>query len=592
MNSPNLLTEWARLLVQSLADGGIRDAVISPGSRSTPFAWAAKRSDDIECHSIIDERSAAFFALGQARITGKPSLLICTSGSAGAHYFPAVIEASQSGLPLVVLTADRPFELQDCAAPQTVDQVKLFGDHVRGFHQVPTPDSADAALRGVRRTGVQAVSSSLAPLPGPVHLNAQARKPLEPTSSDTEDARRLERRVDELLRESPAARPPRVTAAADATSDVAELCRRAKSGLILLGPRPPSCEPMADVVAVLAERTGFVVLAEATSQLRFDTTFAQAGDAIDPLMRSKAFRQGMASDVVLQIGQPLTSTGCASYVADRAGSTHVVLAESGWPDASSSATHVVQGNLVAALDALGAALADATPEPGFRQKWKVANELAWSEIDAALAESGGALTEGRAVRALVDALPKPAVLAVGNSLPVREVDTYCRAGDRGLRVLSQRGANGIDGLVSGAAGAATASEEPTVLLLGDVSLVHDVGGLANAGGAGAPLLIVVLNNGGGRIFEQLPIAKLPTVGSGDLDLWLTPHDTNFEHAAKAFGHGYARAETVEALQRAVGQGLTKPGCTLVEAIVESGDQNQRVWKRVDDAVRHWLKEAG
>jgi 2-succinyl-5-enolpyruvyl-6-hydroxy-3-cyclohexene-1-carboxylate synthase len=193
MSPPGLLTEWARLLMASLRAAGVRDVVLSPGSRSTPFTWAALQDAGLRCRTIIDERSAAFFAVGQARLTGLPTVLVCTSGSAAANYFPAVVEAAESATPLVLLTADRPFELQHAAAPQTIDQTRLFGDYARRFFELGMPDADPAMLEALQRMAAQAVLASRSPLPGPVHLNARARKPLEPAGGHDDGTDRLRR---------------------------------------------------------------------------------------------------------------------------------------------------------------------------------------------------------------------------------------------------------------------------------------------------------------------------------------------------------------------------------------------------------------
>src|SRR4051812_16764248 len=215
-----LLTEWSRLLLGTFARAGVEHVVLSPGSRSTPFAWAALNEPKLRCHSVWDERVAAFFALGQARVSGRPSLLLCTSGTAAANYYPAVIEASLARLPLLVLTADRPFELQHAGAPQAIDQLKLFGDSARAFFELGTPDPSPSALEGLLRSVAHAVQAALHGNPGPVHLNARARKPLEPIRADDAASLRLRESVDALL-----ARGPTVAARATLHGDVTRLSR-------------------------------------------------------------------------------------------------------------------------------------------------------------------------------------------------------------------------------------------------------------------------------------------------------------------------------------------------------------------------------
>src|SRR4051812_41493967 len=265
--TPTLLTEWSRLLIGTLARAGVEHVVLSPGSRSTPFAWAALNEPGLRCHSVWDERVAAFFALGQARVTGRPSLLLCTSGTAAANYYPALIEASLSYLPLLVLTADRPFELQHSAAPQAIDQIKLFGDSARAFFELGTPDAAPSALSGVVRSVAHAVRAARGARPGPVHLNARARKPLEPTTAHDPASLELAAQVDALLNKGP-------TLAAGATlhgdvSRLARACRETARGIILVGPHAAYRPEAAPALLGLARITGYPLLCEATSQLRW-----------------------------------------------------------------------------------------------------------------------------------------------------------------------------------------------------------------------------------------------------------------------------------------------------------------------------------
>jgi 2-succinyl-5-enolpyruvyl-6-hydroxy-3-cyclohexene-1-carboxylate synthase len=527
----DLQSEWASRLLGALAESGLRDVVVSPGSRSTPFVLAAARDGRLRLHDVIDERAAAFFALGQARASGRPSLLLCTSGTAGAHYLPAVIEAALTWTPLLVLTADRPVELQGCAAPQTVDQVKLFGAHARAYFELGAAEPA--TLAAVRRMAAQAVATALHPLPGPVHLNARARKPLEP-------------REGPLLPPPPAVTrvfAPRALPSSEAVAALVDACRGARRGLVVCGPAPlgPRRE-----IAALAARAGFPLLAEAASQLRFADVVSCDGFAA--LLRVEWFRRDFAPDLVLQFGAPPTASAFAGFAS---GAARFVVAPHGWNDPESSATAMVQADAIETARAVAAALAPTHPGD-WAERWRAANALAWRALDAVV--DAGPLNEAQVARETVRSVPRGGLLMLGNSLPLRTVDQYCRSALAECGVLSQRGANGIDGLVAGAAGAASTGR-PVTLLVGDVSLLHDLGGLALA--ARAPLTVVAVHNGGGRIFEQLP--ALPAEA---LAHFTTPHGLGFAHAAALFGLRYARVESRGELARALAA-----GGALVEAVV-------------------------
>lgn len=591
MTEANLLTEWARLLFAGLADAGVTDVVLSPGSRSTPFMLAADGEPRLRCHDSIDERAAAFFALGLARVTGRPAVLLCTSGTAGAHYFPAVIEASLANLPLVVVTADRPFELQDAGAAQTIDQVKLFGDHVRRFYELGSPDAAPSALAGLRRLAAQAVHFAMAPVPGPVHLNVRARKPLEPRPAESDDERALAERVAALMgRPLVVAHPPVSHPGPAAVSAIASRCRERERGLIVLGPAPLSHGGLLPVVEELSRRTGYPVLAEATSQLRFAGGDMVRCDGFDAALRSPGFRRWARPDVVIQVGGAPVSSGWERFTAEHEGVMRVVVAPHAWHDPDSTATDLLLGDVALSLRALADAVGDGGDRrTGWAEQWREADAAVWAAVDAELGSaSGDELSEGEAVRAVVERLPSGSLFMVGNSLPIREVDTFCPSGMAEVGVLSQRGANGIDGLVAGAAGSAVAAGDRAVtLLLGDVSLLHDLTGLALGVGVEVPFVVVVVQNNGGRIFEQLPLASVPGVAPSTMAHVTTPHRAVLEHAALLWGHRYAAAASRAELAKALEEAYAQPGCTVVEAVVPphgAAAQHVRVFAAVDEAL--------
>ena len=576
-------TVWMRVLMDGLHRAGVTDVVVSPGSRSTPIVFAAEFLG-LRCHTIIDERSAGFFALGRARATGAPTALVCTSGTAGAHYYPAVIEAAYAHLPLVVITADRPPELHGCGAPQTIDQTALFGRMVRHFVDLGPPEAERLRLRALRRKAIQAVAMARGPVPGPVHLNVPARKPLEPAPPRTPADLALAERGDAVCIE-PAPQvitgPPR---APDAALDaLAGACAAARRGLIVCGPMPSHRREIGHAAQELARATGFPLLAETASQVRFGGPAAALQcDGFDALLASARFRAGSQPDLILQLGPPPTSSHVASLLSENPGAVRCVIAPWGWNDPDSSAGVLVLADvidtverLVARLDAQarssetsGPAQAAQAARAAWARRFDAGNALVWRAVDEVLADAGAAMREGQAMRAVLSAVPAGALLALGNSLPIRTTGTYCRARPDGPAVLAQRGANGIDGLISSAAGAASAAGRPLALILGDVSFAHDLGGLAAARlvGKRAPLAVIVIDNQGGRIFEQLPIAE--RAGALFSTHWLTPPGCDVQAAAAVFGHSYVRVEQAPALSDAVTAALRPgAGCTVIHAVV-------------------------
>lgn len=576
---PNLLTEWARLLVQSLADAGITRAVVSPGSRSTPFAWAALECSGLDTRIMVDERSAGFYALGQAKLSGRASLLICTSGTAAANYFPCVVEAAHSHTPLLVLTADRPFELADRAALQTIDQIKLYGGYVRRFVELGLPDDDVDALRSLRHTAFAAEHATRIPVSGPVHVNARARKPLEPMDATTSRAARLSAEVDRLLKEQlSVSADPRCCPAPGDLQSIARDCSEAASGLIVCGPARAAEAPSAEAVAALADRTGFVVLSETTSQLRLARPASLSKyccDAVEPLFSSLAVAP--RPHVVLQVGPPPTCRSYAGYLARQPDVGLYVLARGGWLDPTSRARGVLAGDPHLSVLGLGTALQSAG-HTGFEprregriafRKWLLgADREVWRAVDELLDAESSVFSEGQAVRTTLEALPAGSVLVVGNSLPVREVDLVSPGRDAGITVVSQRGASGIDGLVSGAVGSADAAGRPTTLLVGDVSLLHDLTGLWAGRTLQAPLVVVVLNNGGGKIFEMLPVGCHPSIVSKALEAWTTPPGLSISRIAALFEVSFSRVICRPTLCEALGQAHRRPGLSLVEVVID------------------------
>ena len=577
----------ARLLVGALVQAGVRRAVTSPGSRSTPLVLAALDAAgvgapaELDLVSIIDERAAAFFALGQARATGMPTALICTSGSAPAHYLPAILEAREAGLPLIVLSADRPAELMDCGAPQTTDQTKLFGSAVNFFAEVDLAGHTDLlSLRALRRTAAQAVFRSRWPRGGAVHLNVRARKPLE--RPEVGENHPLAAAVDRLLAEPLEVGMPSAAPDPGALDRAARLCRQAKRGLVVAGPLalppPDGRRRGGDVFGLgeLARRTGFPLLAEATSQSRFveRDTAGGAGHLADCLGAAWAADGGQSvalPDLIVQVGAPPVSGG-AQRLLEACGASQVVVSDGPWTDPAGLASVFLLGDVGATVAGLSGRLKEHSVDPA-AEGWRRDVFALCSRFSGAVAnlagDSGeGGLHDGEVARATVAATPTNGLLMLGNSLPVRLVEDWVGRVERRIWVASQRGLSGIDGLVAGFLGSLSAGGFPAgVLLVGDVSLLHDLDGLTVASeyGDGPPAVIVVIDNGGGRIFERLPIASSPVFRGPEGKHWLTPHGVDFAGLAQAFGLAYARVDELHGLERELEAAVGRRGVSLLVA---------------------------
>lgn len=574
-----LTSEWARLAVDTIVRAGVRHAVVSPGSRSTPFIHALAERGDVVLHAVIDERSAAFFALGLARVSGEPALLCCTSGSAPAHYLPALIEAQHARVPLLVLSADRPLSLADCGAAQTIDQTALFGRQVRAFVDLGAPADDDGALAALQRRLTQAVHASLAPEPGPVHVNARADKPLEPGAVDPGLAARVHARIVEG--------PGRFSAARsepdpECLGRVARSLLAAERPLILVGPGWREAAATAAPLALLARRLGAAVYCEAASGLRCARGLFDAArvDALAALLGAPRRRAEVLPDAVLQIGGAPVAAEVLSWMAHTSAPL-TVLAAHGAPDPTNRAVEIVSGDEIASVRGLARCVSESpgAPRP-YGARLAEIDAHAWSVIDGTL---GPDLGEPEAVRDVADSLVEGDLLVLGNSLPVREMDLWARGRPLGLAVATQRGASGIDGNIAAAVGSAVASQRHTVLLLGDVACVHDVGSLLVLRDERPSLDVVVIDNGGGRIFEQLPVATSPAAAR--LDLWTTPHGVPLGHAAALYGLPLVTPRTRAELRAALAN--RSGGPRLVHVVVppsSARDGRARLLQRLDEAA--------
>jgi 2-succinyl-5-enolpyruvyl-6-hydroxy-3-cyclohexene-1-carboxylate synthase len=578
MGASNLHLAWSELFARALARAGVRHAVISPGSRSTPLVLGLLRERAIQPHSVIDERSAGFYALAIAKLTGQPALVVCTSGTAAAHYLPAVMEASLSHAPLVVLTADRPWDAYDCAAPQTVDQVKLYGSFVRHYAELGLPD--EEVFSAVVRVATQSVARAIGPDPGPVHVNARFRKPLEP--QPVQGAERWEPAFEAAL-----ARVPKVLTASESTvseESVAALGLSAVPNVMVACGPSLEHRDARDAVRLLAacHELSVPVLAEATSGARFAGALGPNAvepppvlRAVDALLSSSAWRTDGPS-VVLEVGAPMVSTAYARWASDPSCNVdRVVFSRRGWNDAANTASYVIDAHPTQWLEAW--VRADKTSrDEGARERrqrwtrrWLAADARAQLAARKELATD--TLTEASALAALHRALPPDSALFVGNSSAVRDIDAFALDPEPRVRVLHQRGASGIDGLVAGAVGARSVSKNPVALALGDVSLWHDIGSLQLAHGVDQPLVIVALQNRGGRIFDRLPLASQPDLRREYEKYFLTDRGVDFEAVTRGFGLAYGRCTTVTSLREELARALKHPGATVIECVCLPGD---------------------
>lgn len=545
---PNVNAAASWVVVETLQRCGLGFAVISPGSRSTPLTVAFARHRKIEAIPILDERSAGFFALGLARRTGRPVALVCTSGTAAANYFPSVIEARESGVPLIYLTADRPPEMRECSSGQTIDQVKLYGNYPRWQLDMGVPEASEVGLRSIRQAVAQAWRRALDPVAGPVHLNLPFRDPLEPTMVEGGIHCAYLKGEEGFFDHLETAYAPR---------SVLELpVRRLQSRGVLIDGPGVTRDPEAHAAAILglARRLAWPVLADGVSAVR---QFCSKSDpvvvAYDRLFRLRGLADLLKPECVISFGPLPTSKALRRWLA--VSGAHLYFVDPG--DKNLDPGHGRSIHLRCRADELVVSGKSRTDSRAWLQSWMQLER----EASAFLSEGLDQLpfpTEGAVIRAVGERLRKGTPVFAASSMAIRNVEYFWPAG-RGHVFHCNRGANGIDGTLSTALGLAHGSR-PTWLLTGDLALLHDSNGLLIGPHFRGSLTILLINNGGGGIFEHLPIARFDPPFEA---FFATPQTVDFERLAGAHGLDYARIRTPDELTTAV-RARPKRGIRLLE----------------------------
>jgi 2-succinyl-5-enolpyruvyl-6-hydroxy-3-cyclohexene-1-carboxylate synthase len=538
-----------RAFCDELGRCGMTDACTSPGSRNTPLVLSLVRTSALRCHSHVDERSAGFFAVGAAKASGRPVAITCTSGSAVANFAPAVIEAHEARVPLVVLTADRPPELRDLGAGQTIDQLKFYGDAVKWFVEVGVHEATDENLRWIRQLACRAYWTALDGRPGPVHLNFPLREPLilsEPLPDEDSSGR--------------PGRRPYVTRELPAPTAASLGSKLPARGVVVAGryERDPA---FGEAVARFAESVGYPLLADPLSGARRGPASIPRYDL---LLRGPRFAAGRVPELIIRVGDLPTSKPLRAWLASLPDTPQVAIdPEGAWQDPAA-----VLGTSLAAdpVATLRAATPDAPIDPNWLAAWRAPDDTATLAIDQLL--GAGSLSEPSVAHDLGNWLPADGTVFVAASMPIRDVELFFTNHELAPRVVSNRGANGIDGTVSSAYGVAAVSDGPVVALIGDVALAHDIGGLLAGRRLGLDLTIVLLNNDGGGIFHFLPV-------SGESDAFeehvATPHGLDFAHAARLYGCGFERPTDRESLKAAIARSIGDGGTTIIEVVTDRAE---------------------
>ena len=603
MSDPAVTTAWVRAFIDELARAGVEHVCLAPGSRSTPLVMACAREARIRMWVHLDERCAGFFALGLGKTTRCPAAVITTSGTAAANLFPAVIEASQAGVPLLVLTADRPPKLRGTDANQTIDQSHLYGSFVRESLDAGEPSAGD--LRGVRGLACRAVVATWGTDPGPVHVNFPLAKPLEPVELSAEQVASL-RSADPVGVDGHADGAPIVPVVEqwgvapieDEVRAVTAALAGGSRGLIVAGPvsDPDTVGP---AIGNLARATGFPVLGDPLSGVRFSehcTEYAVTAydlflqgltprdpsgpDASSPHAK---LREALKPDVVVRIGGAPVSASLLTFLSELAHVPQVRITSSHcWKDHLGAASLSVRAEVASFIRAVTYGWSTAKAPPSWRERWREIDQAARRAIcDFRASETGDAL-EGDVLAAVVAGVPEGTTLFVSNSMPVRDLDAF-GGGGKPLRVYGNRGASGIDGIVSTVAGIAAASDgwSPIVAVVGDVAFYHDMNGLFAIAQHRLDIVFVVINNDGGGIFHMLPIRDREPEFT---QYFATPHGLDFRHTADLYGIPYRCVDHPSGAADALGEVLAGTGPRILE-VRSDRDQNQRSREAVAEAVR-------
>lgn len=563
MTNRKELTEYVSAFTHSLVHLGIKEVVISPGSRSTPLAYACMKQPGLEVYRQIDERSAAYFALGLAKVSGNPVMLLCTSGTAAANYFPAIVEAFYARVPLMVVTADRPHELREVGAPQAINQINLFGSHVKWSADLPMPEPENR-LEFLSRHLHRSVAASKTEPKGPVHLNVPFREPLR---IDFEQGYTTRGEMAHFTGE------PVLN---EETRQFLQDLFQKERGLIVAGER---AEPMPPEFWKFAEKLKWPILADPLSNLRANVEPQHQRliiDSYDALLKSDHFKESVLPEVVIRFGPQPVSKPLSLYLATAKPETYVAFDESPMlRDAQSVVTHHIQ----APAEGLWQLQIDQKTDNSYTDKWHKASKRYWQLVEE---HCEAELDEGVMAKVLFEELDG-CHLVVGSSMPIRDTDTFFRTTGKDIKIFANRGANGIDGVVSTAFGVQAAVKRPTYLFIGDLSFLHDMNGLIASKMQEADITVVVMNNDGGGIFSYLPQSEEERHFEA---LFGTPTGLKFEDAARMYDAEYAAVGTKQELTTALRQEKRKP-VKIIEVFTDRTHNtltHRKLWNRLNEEL--------
>lgn len=565
MNNKEILTSYVYRLVASLYQAGVKDVVVSPGSRSTPLAYAFAHTKEFTMYRQVDERSAAFLALGIAKASGQPVVLVCTSGTAAANYFPAIVEAKLARIPLIVLTADRPHELREVGAPQAIAQPNLYGHQVKWAVDFPIPDDFPNTLPFIERHMARAIAIAKTAPAGPVHVNVPFREPL---MIDLQEKLPAVSFKESMAQES---RPHE-----HAMNMLESVIEHAKKGILIIGELPQDTD--LKVVWNFIRHLRWPVFVESLSHLRGnvpDDCNDFVIDQYDALLKNETFKRVVAPDTVIRFGAQPVSKSFLQFLTKVQPSIYLVVDEDPmFRDSLAITTHHIQAVIGNWLDDVQ--IATVNMDEAYAQIWIEANCMATQHVKTYVQQESD---EGALTAILFEHLPEHSNLFASNSMPIRDVDTFFQKTEKDVRIYANRGANGIDGVVSTAIGTQLATKRDSYLLIGDLALLHDSNGLIATRYQHCEITIVVMNNNGGGIFSYLSQA---TVEDHYEELFGTPSGLQFEDLAKMYDAQYEVVHSKQDFIKVLDAPKKKPLC-IIEVITNRANNVQshrRLWNSI------------
>ncbi|MBW1677245.1 MAG: 2-succinyl-5-enolpyruvyl-6-hydroxy-3-cyclohexene-1-carboxylic-acid synthase [Deltaproteobacteria bacterium] len=579
---------WSRLIIEELIRCGVTTLCISPGSRSAPLVIAAAENKRACTLVHTDERGAAFYAMGYAKATGRPAALICTSGTAVANYFPAVIEASQSAIPLLILSSDRPVELRDARSPQTINQVNIFGDYLRWHFDLPAPDKA-LSPSFLLTTVDQAVYRAINRPAGPVQINCQFREPLI-SSAEKECWDNYLSILDHWQKTGRAFTTHAKSESIPSIEDVhriGKMIRSSENGLLIVGQLPSGTDK--EAIIRLASELGWPLLADINSGIRFAGSASESASNViahyDLYLRVKKFRKKFSPDLILHMGDMPVSKSLNQYIEESHAEYIVVNSHPFRQDPMFRVTQRIETN--PGRFALQLSERIQKTASGLTGIFCQAEEISRTVIrDSVLPLDD--IREWAVSHVIFESVAEESGIYLGNSLPVREADAFAACSDKRLAIGCNRGANGIDGTIASAIGFASGLNRPSTLLIGDLAILHDINSLALIKKLEVPVTVVVLNNDGGGIFSFLPVAKLTEYFE---TYFATPHGLKFRNAAELFGLPYESPESLSSFRKVYQRSIDSGISSIIEVHTQRDKnrvEHEMIWKKVAEKIQTQL----